>query len=276
MLRNIFFVSSLGCIALITSVFAVERPFDLRQDIRVVSLSPATTEMLFDLQLGHLIVGTTQYSDYPKTAQKIKRIGPYQRPNLEMILALKPTLVIAVKEGVDTVSSILKKAKIPLIILNTKSLSDFEENIRTLSKTFDVESRGEELIKKWENNWAKIPNLKKHIKVIIQVDQNPLILAGRQTHLNEIIEKCGGLNIFQEKGYRKASREILARLKPDKILTFRHLDRNMTKSNIVSYWKAYPLLENIPIQFFDPNGIGRLTLRLSNIASQVCQKISSY
>ena len=190
-----------------------------------------------------------------------------------MILALKPRVVVAVKEGVDTVSSTLKKAKIPLIVLNTKSLLDFEENIKTLSKTFDVESRGEELIRKWKDNWSKIPILEEKIKVIIQVDQNPLILAGRKTHLNEVVEKCGGLNIFEEEGYQKVSRETLANLRPDKILSFKHLDRNMTKSKVMSYWKAYPLLKNTPVQFFDPNNIGRLTLRLSDVAFHVCQKI---
>ena len=254
--------------------FASPQKANFRQiKSRVVSLSPATTEMLFDLQLGHLIVGTTQYSDYPKEALKIKRIGPYQRPNLEMLLALKPTLVIAVSEGVDTISSTLKKAKIPIIVLNTRSLLDFEENIKILSKTFDVESRGENLIKKWRSHWKRIPSLKKRIEVIIQVDQNPLILAGKETHLNEVIEKCGALNVFQEKGYKKVSREGLVNLKPDKILTFTNLDKMMTKLKIIDYWKSYPLFKSVPVQFFDPDGISRLAFRLSNIASQICRKI---
>ncbi len=275
MLKNIIFISFLGFIIVAKIVFAVEKSSSVKQDVRIVSLSPATTEMLFDLQLGHFIVGTTQYSDYPREALKIKRIGPYQRPSLEMILALKPTLVIAASEGVDTISSTLKKAKIPLIVLNTKSLLDFEENIRTLSKVFDVESRGKSLIRKWDNNWAKIPTLKNRIEVIIQVDQNPLILAGKETHLNEVVEKCGAFNVFQEKGYQKVSREVLASLKPDKILTFKHLDKMMTKSKVIDYWKSYPLLKNIQVKFFDPSGIGRLTFRLSNIGTQVCRKIIS-
>ena len=280
MYKNIIFIGFFGFTVLTTqSVVAIEKPisFNIKQDtnIRIVSLSPASTEMLFDLQLGHFIVGTTQHSDYPKAAQDIKRIGPYQRPNLEMILGLKPTLVIAVSEGVDTVSPILKRANIPLIVLNTKSLLDFEKNIRILSKVFNIVSRGQELIKKWKDNWAKIPVLKKQINVIVQVDQNPLILAGQQTHLNEVIERCGALNVFKVEGYQKVSRETLANLEPDKILTFRNLDRTMTKSKIVNYWKSYPLLKNTPVQFFDPRNIGRLTLRLSSIASQVCQKIKS-
>ena len=240
---------------------------------RIVSLSPATTEMLFDLQLGHLIVGTTEYSNHPKAAQKIQRIGPYQRPSLEMILALKPTIVVAVSEGVDTISSTLKKAKIPMIVLDTKSLLDFEKNIKTLAKTFSIENQGEALIQKWQKNWRQIPNFKRHIKVIIQVDQNPLILAGQQTHLNELIKKCGGQNVFQETGYQKVSRETIAGLKPKKILTFGQLGKAMTKTMVINYWKSYPALKNINVQFFNPDHVSRLTLHLSAMAAHICKKI---
>lgn len=257
-----------------TQIFAFSQKSNPHQDKpRIISLSPATTEMLFDLQLGHFIVGTTQYSNHPKAAQKIQRIGPYQRPNLEMILTLKPTIVIAVSEGVDTISSTLKRAKIPIIVLNTKSFLDFEKNIKILAKTFSVEDQGEVVIKQWKDNWAKIPQFKKHIKVIIQVDQNPLILAGQQTHLNELVERCGGQNIFEQTGYQKVQREIIAGLKPEKILTFGQLGRTMTKSMIINYWRSYPLLENTSVQFFNPNQVSRLTLNLSTIASQICKKI---
>ena len=257
-----------------TQIFASSQKSNPYQDKpRIISLSPATTEMLFDLQLGHFIVGTTQYSNHPKAAQKIQRIGPYQRPNLEMILTLKPTIVIAVSEGVDTISSTLKRAKVPIIVLNTKSFLDFEKNIKILAKTFSVKDQGEVVIKQWKDNWTEIPQFKKRIKVIIQVDQNPLILAGQQTHLNELVERCGGQNIFEQTGYQKVPREIIASLKPEKILTFGQLSRTMTKSMIINYWKSYPLLENTSVQFFNPDHVSRLTLHLSAMAKQICKKI---
>ncbi len=239
---------------------------------RIISLSPATTQILFDLGLGHLIVGTTRYSDDPIEAKKIQRIGDYQRPNLEMVLALKPTIVIAVKEGVDTISSTLHKAKIPLIVLNTQSLLDFEQNIKILAKTFSVQKRGGEIIQEWQNNWNKIPTANKNMKVIIQVDQNPLILAGQQTHLDQLIQKCGGTNVFKQKGYQKVSREVLAHLKPDKILNFANDIDN--QDQVIRYWKSYPFFQEV--QFFSLDQISqvsRLTLRLSQMASQICSQI---
>ena len=242
---------------------------------RIISLSPATTQILFDLGLGHLIVGTTRYSDDPIEAKKIQRIGDYQRPNLEMVLALKPTIVIAVKEGVDTISSTLHKAKIPLIVLNTQSLLDFEQNIKILAKAFSVRKRGNEIIQEWQNNWNKIPTANKNMKVIIQVDQNPLILAGQQTHLDQLIQKCGGTNVFKQKGYQKVSREVIAHLKPDKILNFANDTDN--QDQVIRYWKSYPFFQDFQeVQFFSLDQISqvsRLTLRLSQMASQICSQI---
>ena len=81
--RYIIFISFLGCVV-IESTLAVEKQIssNVKQDTRIVSLSPATTEMLFDLQLGHLIVGTTQYSDYPKAAQKNQTHRPLSKAQL--------------------------------------------------------------------------------------------------------------------------------------------------------------------------------------------------
>lgn len=239
---------------------------------RVVSLSPATTEMLFDLKLGHLIVGTTQYSDTSQATQPIQVIGAYQRPNLEMILLLQPTLVIGVKEGVDTVSATLKKAKIPLLTLNTQSLTDFENNMAILGRTFSVPDRASRLIAKWKNHWAEIPPVQKRVKVIIQIDQNPLMLVGQQTYLNEIIERCGAENLFQQTGYRHVSREVVAQMQPDKILTFTKF-ANITKQKIIDYWQAYPAFKKTQVQFFNPDYISRLTFRLSQMAPQICAHI---
>ena len=66
---------------------------------RIVSLAPAITETLFAAGAGGRVVGTVEYSDYPPAAQRITRIGSYTNLDLEMILALKPDLVIGWQTG---------------------------------------------------------------------------------------------------------------------------------------------------------------------------------
>lgn len=242
---------------------------------RIVSLSPATTEMLFDLGLGGAIFGTTEYSHFPPEARNILRIGPYQRPHLEMILTLKPTMVVGVREGVDTVSARLKRADIPLLILNTQSLSNFQENMKILGETFGVKDRSMAILKEWQTHWARLPVVQKPIKVVIQVEQNPLMLAGKNTYLDELVNKCGAANLFQETGYQRISREFMATLKPDKILTFTRFGKNSTPDQIIDDWRTYPLLKKTKVEFFDPDSASRLTLRLAKEAKKICLKVIS-
>ena len=273
MSRLIFYATVFGQMIMpLASVAAIESK-PIEPSHRIVSLSPATTEMLFDLGLGSMIVGTTEYSNTPPDAKNIQRIGAYQRPNMEMILTLRPTIVVGMSEGVDTVSSTLKRFNIPLLTLNTQTLSDFKKNMATLGETFLVQKRADDFISKWNKNWSQIPKIKRPIRVIIQVDQDPLMLVGQQTYLNEIVNRCGATNIFQQTGYKKISREAVARLNPEKILTFMQFD-HITRPQIRSYWQTYPLLKEARIEFFDPDHISRLTFQLSKMALQICSKIT--
>ena len=60
---------------------------------RIVSLTPATTEMLFALGMGSRVVGDTTYCDYPPAARRVAKIGDV-RVNYERVVALRPDLVV--------------------------------------------------------------------------------------------------------------------------------------------------------------------------------------
>lgn len=62
---------------------------------KIVSLTPANTEMLFALGLGEYVVGVDEYSDYPAEAVDIEKVGDFNGPNVEAIVALEPDIVFA-------------------------------------------------------------------------------------------------------------------------------------------------------------------------------------
>ena len=66
---------------------------------RVVSLAPSITEIVFALNQGHRLQGVTTYSDFPSEAVKLPKVGSYVHLDLEKIVALKPDLCIAIKDG---------------------------------------------------------------------------------------------------------------------------------------------------------------------------------
>ena len=69
---------------------------------RIISLAPHITESLFAAGAGSKIIGAVSYSDYPEAAKKIPRVGGYPTLDLEMIVSLRPDLVIAWESGNNT------------------------------------------------------------------------------------------------------------------------------------------------------------------------------
>src|SRR5271169_1846339 len=69
--------------------------------MRIVSLAPSVTEDLFALGAGPQVVGVSQYCDYPPQVRELPRVGSFLTPNLEAIIALRPTLVVGLELSSD-------------------------------------------------------------------------------------------------------------------------------------------------------------------------------
>ncbi|MFH2132475.1 MAG: helical backbone metal receptor, partial [bacterium] len=67
--------------------------------LRIISMAPSVTEIIFALEQQHRLVGVTRYSNDPAAAGSLPRVGSYVRLDMERILALRPDLCIAVKDG---------------------------------------------------------------------------------------------------------------------------------------------------------------------------------
>ena len=92
---------------------------------RVVSLIPATTELLFAIGAGAAVVGRTQWCDYPPEALQVPDLGPGINPNLEAVLAAKPELVVLYNSAQHAVvAARLRELGVPAIRVNTDALAD--------------------------------------------------------------------------------------------------------------------------------------------------------
>ncbi len=100
---------------------------------RIISLSPATTEILFALGLGPRVVGVTRYCDFPPETASIPKVGGYVDPNYEAITALKPDLAIVLTSHRDLISA-LAKLNIPTLVTPHETIEDVHEAIRLISE----------------------------------------------------------------------------------------------------------------------------------------------
>lgn len=243
---------------------------------RIVVLSPALTETIFALGRGRHIVGVTEFSDYPPSAKEIAHVGSYAAPSIEKIVSLKPDAVFAAEEGFDTVSESLKKANIPFQIFKMKTLADYEVVLSQLGEILDSKIPAQKLMASWNKSWKKLDKAQSKHSVLIQVDHDPIYVAGAHTFLSEIVEKCGGTNDFSsEVGYKQPSLEKLANTKADTILVTAQAKQASFKKTVQAFWDKQPLNPKPRVLFFNPDLISRLSPRLAAAALELCNALKT-
>jgi iron complex transport system substrate-binding protein len=191
---------------------------------RIVSLSPATTEMLFAIGVGNRVVGVTTYCNYPPLTKNIPKVGGFINPSLENIVKLKPDLVVAMRGNPLSLLQRLEKMGYPVFALNPKSVSDVLKGMKKLGElTGSKEAKrvvnGLRMrLEKIRKEVEKIP-YEKRPKVIIELWDNPLIVFGKESIGDEVIELAGGRNITEGKiAYPQISLESLIEKQPDVII----------------------------------------------------------
>lgn len=191
---------------------------------RIVSLTPSNTEILFALGLGDQVVGVTTYCDYPEEVKQKAKIGDLQG-NPEEIVAMKPDLVVAKWTLNEDVVSKLRKLEIPVLCVEPESVEGVYNSIKLIAQVTGTSDKGEEIIagmkKKIEGAQQKVAGVPEgeRVKVFIEVGNEPLFTAGKETFVDELLGLAGGINIAGDiKGYQMYSQETVVKNNPDYIL----------------------------------------------------------
>ncbi|MFN8576791.1 MAG: helical backbone metal receptor [Candidatus Sericytochromatia bacterium] len=191
---------------------------------RIVSLSPATTEILYELGLDNKIVGVTNDCNYPLKALLKPKTGKFGFINLEKVISLKPDIIIATSD-MNKQLDLLKKYNVPVIALKSTNLKSIYENIKYLGKITDSNIKAQDIINKMEIQLLDIKDkAKKNEKavkpsVFYCVWHDPLITTGNKSFINDIITLAGAKNITADinNSFIKYSPETLIAKNPDYI-----------------------------------------------------------
>ena len=192
---------------------------------RVVSLIPATTELLFAIGAGEAVVGRTQWCDYPPEALRARDLGPGINPNLEAVLAAEPDLVVLYNSAQHAaVASRLRALGIPAIRLNTDALADVGRVGRLLGRLTGHERGADSVRADFDTALASATaagRRGRRPQVLILVWEQPPMTLGRGSFLSELVERAGGDNVFGDIASSSApvSIEAVSARDPDLILT---------------------------------------------------------
>lgn len=214
---------------------------------RIVSLAPSITEILFELGLNEKIVGVTDFCNYPEEAKKKPKIGGFFNPNIEIIVSLKPDLVIGIPNlGNKRIIKDLSSLNTPTLMVKSFLINDILNSILMIGKTTGVMSRAEDLVLDLRKGMEKIEDLiqgSKKIKALFVFSYEPLIVAGKETFVDELISLAGGINIVSDvKGrYSRYSIEEVISKEPEVIITTVHGNSSylLKESENVRGWERW-------------------------------------
>lgn len=191
---------------------------------RVVSLIPATTELLFAIGAGPLTVGRTKWCDYPAAAAGVPSVGDGITPNLEAVVATDPDLVVLYYSGQNgTAAARLRQLGVPAISVRSDLLADVPRLARLLGRLTDREQAADSLAEAFsaELAAASVPVPADPPSIFLLVWEQPPMTVGQGSYLSELIERAGGVNAYADLSTSSAqiSVESAAARNPDAILT---------------------------------------------------------
>lgn len=186
----------------------IDGPFSSKLNLevpvkRIISLSPATTEVLFAIGAGDKIVGATIFDDYPEEAKAIPKVGDLLNPSIEKILQFNPDLVIGIANLHEKLLKRIMDLGIPCYAFKLyDSLDELYESIEILGRFTGKEKESKELIEKIRKEFIDLfqegRKLKRHPTVFLVIWDSPLVTVSRKSYINDLIEIAGGKNIVSE------------------------------------------------------------------------------
>jgi iron complex transport system substrate-binding protein len=240
------------------------------QPQRVISLAPSITEIVFALGQGFRLKGVTTYSDFPPEAVKLPKVGSYVQLDLEKIVALKPDLCIAIKDGNPiTVARRLESLKIPVYAVNPRNLESVMQTVQEVAGLLNVQEKADKLLQSMNLRIQKVKSLVAKTtyrpRVFFQIGVSPIVSVGTNTFSHELIVLAGGKNVAQGPiAYPRYSIEQVLALSPD-VIIITSMARVAIFKQVKAEWNRWPnmpAVRNHHIFIEDSNLFDRPTLRL--------------
>lgn len=243
---------------------------------RIVSLAPHITELLFAAGAGDRVVGVVAYSDHPPAARRLPSVGSYTGVDTEAILALRPDLVVGWQGGNQPAElDLLAGLGIAVYRTDPRTLADIPLAIRQLGRLAGTRDSAEAAARTFETGLAVLAARHRNVRrvsVFYQVWDVPIMTIGGDHWISQIIDLCGGTNVFAalKAPTPTVSLEAVLAAAPEVILTGGMGD---VKPAWLAQWRNWPQLPAVQagnLHVINPDWLQRAGPRLLDGARAVC------
>lgn len=237
---------------------------------RVVALAPSITEMVFELGQGRRLKGATRFSNYPAAAKALPRVGSYVAPDLERIVALRPDLCLATKDGnPEAVVTRLQALHIPVYVVNPKDLKGVMRTFLEIGALLGAKSRAARLVERMQTRIRQVEHrvtrANTRPRIFFQIGVDPIVSVGSDTFAGQLIRIAGGINVARgPAAYPRLTMEQVLALRPD-VIVITSMARGVAFAQVKKRWQQWPSLpavHNGRIFIVDANLFNRPSFRL--------------
>ena len=210
---------------------------------RIVSLAPHVTEQLFAAGAGAKLVGVSEYSDYPEAAKALPRVASSGTVSIEMVLALKPDLVVAWRlEATAAALARLESLGVPVFYSEPRRLAHIPAMIESLGELAGTGAVANALAQELRGELARLDATyrgRRPVTVFYQIADKPLMTLGGGHFVSDAIALCGGRNVFADATSLApvVSVESVLATDPEAILG--------TRDEWHAYWRRFPGLRAV-------------------------------
>jgi iron complex transport system substrate-binding protein len=218
---------------------------------RIISFAPSITETLFALSLGKNVVGVTDFCNYPPEAKKLPKVGGYTNPNYEIILRLKPDLVVLLKEH-SSLFGFLQKNKIEYLCIDNQNIPSILSSFKIIGQKCNREKQADSLDRLIRNEMTREVLNQPWPKTLICVDRenrgngkiSRIYIAARRSFYNELLSGACMDNVWHDSTitYPEVSSEGIIRMQPDIIIDFTMRAHQVSEQRIKLDWQSLPML----------------------------------
>ena len=253
---------------------------------RIVSLAPATTELLFDLGLGGRVVGRTRYDDWPPAARAVPSVGAGLAPSVEAIAARRPDLVLLYASPADRPALAgLTALGIPVAMLKLDDAADLVRDARLIGTLAGPAGRrrADSAVAAFDSalaavaardsaRWAGRPRP----RVYVDVWNDPPMTVGRGSYLSRVIAAAGAANLFDDLKAPSAtvSLEAVVARDPDAILVIAGDTARRADLGALPGWDAVPAVRAGRIVVLDARLYGQPSLAMPQAAEDLAARLA--
>jgi len=229
------------------------------QPHRILCLTPSLTETVYELGAGELVVGVTDYTEFPVEARSKPSVGGLVDPSMEKIVALGPDLVLmaARLNRPETIQQ-LEDLSLTVFVVDPQGLEGIFKMVRSVGEAIHRDMEAATLVKqlaqKRDAVLARVKGLSRP-KILVVVWYEPVLTVGSKAFITDAIAAAGGDSVTADipQAWPQISMEEVLRRSPDFLLLIKELHGGITLDVLKAHagWDRLDAVRNARVIYVD-------------------------